>query len=80
MYPQIAINDEKWHPIYEMCIELDIPFFFAASECQDQEYQWHPQKVELIDEVCWYFPELNLLCAMELNLGQLSMQTHAQIS
>ncbi len=23
MHPQIAINDPKWHPIYEMCIELD---------------------------------------------------------
>ena len=31
MYPQIAINDQKWHPIYEMCIELDIPFFCCVG-------------------------------------------------
>lgn len=39
MYPQIAINDPKWHPIYEMCVELDLPFF-VAWECQALEYQW----------------------------------------
>jgi predicted TIM-barrel fold metal-dependent hydrolase len=60
MYPQIAINDQKWHPIYEMCIELDIPFFCCVG-VPGPRIPMAPQKVELIDEVCWYFPELKFI-------------------
>ena len=60
MYPQIAINDPKWHPIYEMCIELDIPFFCCVG-VPGPRIPMAPQKVELIDEVCWYFPDLKFV-------------------
>ena len=60
MYPQIAINDPKWHPIYEMCVELDIPFFCCVG-VPGPRIPMAPQKVELIDEVCWYFPELKFV-------------------
>ena len=60
MHPQIAINDPKWHPIYEMCIELDIPFFCCVG-VPGPRIPMAPQKVELIDEVCWYFPELKFV-------------------
>ena len=60
MYPQIAINDPKWHPIYEMCIELDIPFFCCVG-VPGPRIPMAPQKVELIDDVCWYFPELKFV-------------------
>jgi len=60
MYPQIPINDEKWHPIYETCIELDIPFFCCVG-VPGPRIPMAPQKVELIDEVCWYFPELKFV-------------------
>ena len=60
MHPQIPINDEKWYPIYEMCIELDIPFFCCVG-VPGPRIPMAPQKVELIDEVCWYFPELKFV-------------------
>ena len=60
MYPQVAINDPKWHPIYEMCVELDIPFFCCVG-VPGPRIPMAPQKVELTDEVCWYFPELKFV-------------------
>jgi predicted TIM-barrel fold metal-dependent hydrolase len=60
MHPQVAINDEKWHPIYEMCVELDLPFFCCVG-VPGPRIPMAPQKVELIDEVCWYFPELKFV-------------------
>ena len=60
MYPQIPINDERWHPIYETCINLDLPFFCCVG-VPGPRIPMAPQKVELIDEVCWYFPELKFV-------------------
>jgi len=60
MYPQIAINDPKWHPIYEMCVKLDLPFFCCVG-VPGPRIPMAPQKVELVDEVCWYFPELKFV-------------------
>ena len=58
--PQVPINDKKVFPFYAKCVELDIPIFVCAgipgprvpAACQD---------VMLIDEVCWYFPELKFV-------------------
>jgi uncharacterized protein len=58
--PQVPINDKKFFPIYAACIDLDIPIFVCAgvpgprvpAACQD---------VSLIDEVCWFFPELRFV-------------------
>jgi predicted TIM-barrel fold metal-dependent hydrolase len=58
--PQVPINDKKMFPLYAACIDLDIPIFVCAGvpgprvpmACQD---------VALIDEVCWYFPELRFV-------------------
>ena len=60
MSPQVPINDKKFYPLYAKCVELDIPIFVNAGvpgprvpmACQD---------VALIDEVCWFFPELKLV-------------------
>lgn len=60
MHPQIPINDKKWYPIYEMCVELDLPFFCCVG-VPGPRIPMAPQKVELIDEVCWYFPELKFV-------------------
>ena len=60
LYPQVAINDPKWHSIYEMCVELDIPFFCCVG-VPGPRIPMAPQKVELVDEVCWYFPELKFV-------------------
>jgi hypothetical protein len=58
--PQVPINDKKIYPLYAKCVELDIPIFVNAGvpgprlpmACQD---------VALIDEVCWYFPDLKFV-------------------
>jgi predicted TIM-barrel fold metal-dependent hydrolase len=58
--PQVPINDKKLYPFYAKCVELDIPIFVNAGvpgprvpmACQD---------VALIDEVCWFFPELKFV-------------------
>ena len=58
--PQVPINDKKWYPIYAACVELDIPFCPCAG-VPGPRVPAEPQKVEHIDEVCWFFPELKLV-------------------
>jgi predicted TIM-barrel fold metal-dependent hydrolase len=58
--PQVPINDKKFFPIYAKCVELDIPICCCTgipgprvpAACQD---------TMLIDEVCWYFPDLKFV-------------------
>jgi predicted TIM-barrel fold metal-dependent hydrolase len=55
--PQVPINDKRMYPVYAKCVELGLPVMVCAGvpgprvpmACQD---------VALIDEVCWFFPEL----------------------
>jgi uncharacterized protein len=56
-YPQVPINDKKMYPIYAKCVELDIPIFVCAG-VPGPRLRLAPQKVELIDEVMFDFPEL----------------------
>jgi uncharacterized protein len=58
--PQVAINDKKFYPLYAKCVELDIPICVCAG-VPGPRVPMAPQKVELIDEVCWYFPELKFV-------------------
>ena len=58
--PQVPINDKKWYPIYAKCVELDIPICMCAG-VPGPRLPMAPQKVELIDEVCWFFPELKFV-------------------
>jgi predicted TIM-barrel fold metal-dependent hydrolase len=60
MFPQVPINDKKLYPIYATCIELDIPFCCCVG-VPGPRIPMAPQKVELIDEVCWFFPELRFV-------------------
>jgi len=58
--PQVPINDKKWYPIYAKCVELDLPFACCVG-VPGPRLPMAPQKVELIDEVCWFFPELKFV-------------------
>jgi hypothetical protein len=58
--PQVPINDKKWYPIYAKCVELDLPFACCVG-VPGPRLPMDPQKVELIDEVCWFFPELKFV-------------------
>ncbi len=57
---QVPINDKRYYPIYAKCVELDIPIFVCAG-VPGPRVPMAPQKVELIDEVCWFFPELRFV-------------------
>ncbi len=58
--PQVPINDKKWYPIYAKCVELDIPIATCVG-VPGPRLPMEAQKVELIDEVCWFFPELKFV-------------------
>jgi predicted TIM-barrel fold metal-dependent hydrolase len=60
LYPQVALNDKKFYPIYAKCIDLDITFCSTAG-VPGPRIPFAPQEVALIDEVCWYFPELRFV-------------------
>jgi uncharacterized protein len=56
-FPQVAINDKLMYPIYSKCVELDIPVFCCAG-VPGPRLKFDPQRVELIDEVMFDFPDL----------------------
>ena len=58
--PQVPINDKKFFPIYATCIDLDIPIFVCAG-VPGPRVPMMCQDVALIDEVCWFFPELRFV-------------------
>jgi len=58
--PQVPINDKRWYPIYAKCVELDLPFACCVG-VPGPRLPMAPQKVEHIDEVCWFFPELKFV-------------------
>jgi len=58
--PQVPINDKRWYPIYAKCVELNLPFCCTVG-VPGPRIPLAPQKVELIDEVCWFFPELKFV-------------------
>ena len=58
--PQVPIDDKKWFPIYAKCVELDLPICICVG-VPGPRLPMAPQKVELLDEVCWFFPELKIV-------------------
>jgi predicted TIM-barrel fold metal-dependent hydrolase len=58
--PQVPIDDKRWYPIYAKCVELDIPIACCVG-VPGPRLPMAPQRVELIDEVCWFFPELKFV-------------------
>jgi predicted TIM-barrel fold metal-dependent hydrolase len=58
--PQVPINDKRFYPIYTACVEENLPIFVCVGvpgprvpmACQD---------VHLVDEVCWFFPDLKFV-------------------
>jgi predicted TIM-barrel fold metal-dependent hydrolase len=58
--PQVPINDKRFYPLYAKCVELDIPIFVCAG-VPGPRVPMAVQDVSLIDEVCWFFPELKFV-------------------
>ena len=55
-----AINAAPYYPIYSTCVELGLPIFVNAG-VPGPRVPMEPQKVEHLDEVCWFFPELTIV-------------------
>lgn len=60
MCPQVPINDKKFYPLYAKCVELDIPICICAG-VPGPRVPMGVQDVALLDEVCWFFPELRVV-------------------
>ena len=60
MTPQVPINDKRFYPIYAKCVELDIPICITTG-VPGPRVPMLCQKTELLDEVCWFFPELKVV-------------------
>jgi predicted TIM-barrel fold metal-dependent hydrolase len=58
--PQVSLSDKKWYPIFVACIDLDIPFCPCVG-VPGPRIPMEPQKVEHLDEICWFFPELRVV-------------------
>jgi predicted TIM-barrel fold metal-dependent hydrolase len=58
--PQVPVNDKKWYPVYTTLIDLDIPFC-PCMGVPGPRLPMAPQRVELLDEICWFFPELRIV-------------------
>ena len=59
-YPQVAINDREMYPIYAACVEMDVPIILNVG-VPGPRIPLQTQKVEHLDDVCWFFPELNIV-------------------
>jgi predicted TIM-barrel fold metal-dependent hydrolase len=58
--PQLPIDDRRWYPVYATCVELGLPVFVTVG-VPGPRVPMAPQKVELLDQVCFDFPELVLV-------------------
>ena len=58
--PQVPIDDKRWYPIYAKCVELGLPFCCTVG-VPGPRIPMETQKVEHLDEVCWFFPDLKIV-------------------
>lgn len=58
--PQVPINDRKLYALYATCVELNLPVLVNVG-VPGPRVPFEPQKVEHVDEVCWFFPELKFV-------------------
>jgi predicted TIM-barrel fold metal-dependent hydrolase len=56
-FPQVPIDDPKMYPVYQTCVDLDIPIFCCAG-VPGPRLKFAPQEVSRIDPVMYDFPDL----------------------
>ena len=59
--PQVPINDKKILPDLREVRRARHPDLRLTPACPARAFRCGPQKVELLDEVCWFFPELTIV-------------------
>ena len=58
--PQVAINHKYMFPIYACAEELGLPILLNVG-IPGPRIPMETQKVEHLDEVCWFFPDLKIV-------------------
>ena len=58
--PQVAINHKYMFPLYATAAELGIPICLNVG-IPGPRIPMETQKVEHLDEVCWFFPDLKIV-------------------
>jgi predicted TIM-barrel fold metal-dependent hydrolase len=58
--PPLPVNDARWYPVYAKCAELGLPIFLCMG-VPGPRVPLAAQRVELLDEICWFFPELTIV-------------------
>lgn len=58
--PPVPINDKRAYPLYVKCVELGLPIFINAG-IPGPRIPYESQYVGLVDEVCWFFPDLKIV-------------------
>lgn len=56
----LPIDDKLFYPVFAKCVELDVAFCTSLG-VPAERVPFAPQKVERIDEVAWFFPELRIV-------------------
>lgn len=59
-FPQVPIDHKNMWPIYATCEELGLPIFINVG-VPGPRIPMTTQKVERLDEVCWFFPTLKVV-------------------
>ena len=60
LQPSVALDDKKMYPIYAKCIEANLPIVLYVG-VPGPRIPMAPQLPMLLDEVCWFFPELKFV-------------------
>jgi len=58
--PQVPINHKYMFPLYTVAVELALPVLLNAG-IPGPRIPMETQKVEHLDEVCWFFPDLKVV-------------------
>jgi len=58
--PQVPVSDRRYYPIYQTCIDLDIPIISNAG-IPGPRFPAECQNVMHFDQVCYDFPELKIV-------------------
>lgn len=59
-FPQVPINGKEMYPLYALACELDLPFFINVG-VPGPRIPMATQRVEFLDEICWFFPDLKVV-------------------
>lgn len=58
--PQLPIDHRRWYPVYAKCCELGLAVFITTG-VPGPRVPMRAQHVELLDEVCYDFPDLRIV-------------------